>query len=172
MGGRTHAPGAMWTGSNAADQAPRAGLFSQPASSRCGEPRRRKWGQASSRSPASRAAPTRSVCGLGAPQASFRPSGSRPAHGSVAQWGRSPAPPAESGRATRGTTAVQAEAHCRANGTTERRSARGLPARWPRRARSAGGGAVLRGDTGVQPVRWRVAPATIEPPGRPSNGGR
>lgn len=29
------------------------------------------------------------------------------------------------------------------------------------------GGAVLRGDTGVQPVRWRVALATIEPPGRP-----
>lgn len=29
------------------------------------------------------------------------------------------------------------------------------------------GGAVLRGDTGVQPVRWRVAQATIEPPGRP-----
>ncbi len=88
----------------------------------------------------------------------FAPAKSGPL-GPVTQGERRSAPHAESGRAPWGTTAVQAETLGWAIGTAERRSERGVPARWPRRARSAGGGAVLRGDTGVQPGEVACRPS-------------
>lgn len=122
-----------------------------------------------SRIPVNRTQPTGSVncakptdrLAAGEPQANFAPTQNRPAHGSVAQWGRSPAPGLEK-VGHPGLGAASSRAEDAANGGNIGVLKAGCPtfvlADGKRKVR----GAVFRVDKGVQPAKPCVALATEE----------
>lgn len=116
--------------------------------------------------PPSKPHPAHGVGALpGEPPANSRPSGNRSAHAPVEQRGRSPAPrPLKAGGQPGRCPASSRSRSGGANSAPQGKHCAGCPPAGTAVRCKGAGGAVLKGDEGVQPERQRVALATAELP--------